>query len=392
MMKRKNKIGCTSLLCAAAVAVSLCGCAGRYENESFELYDGAGAKLGEFEGVSVISLLDDKLVYSGYSSDIFKFGRFDYGSYDLNTGESGYIGTISGFDSVYQECDVCRSDNMYLLITHGERGDDVYNFDLGAKTLEKLSIDGAEELYPNMALSDGSLILINRANGEDSVLSYNTASEETTTLTSEKAEGAVPIRAVCRDNDRFYDVRAVYGESNEKTLYLDIRDLSFGLLGSIDLTEMLETKADEFPNSNEEYVSDFAVRNGYMYYHNHDGALFVCRIVDDKSVEVLHCDRSFPEPVYSGYEHDDAFMFVHLGWGEDNTKLYRFDTSDGRLRVCDLGMDDADCPTRSVTIDSGSHILLRKSAKVSDKSEGVPNKLVYLGTDELEFKDVKDID
>ena len=397
-----------SLLCAPVAALMLVGCSitdtvsdysytmkYTYSNSKIDIYDSSETMIAQIEEQGLEIFLGDRLVYSRLPKGFGRFNnRWDIYCHDFLSGQDEYLGTIKGVYGFLGHQDVYLDEHVYVTVTLGDLAGEtaVYDIDLSGKSVEMIYSTDDGCVYGTLSSVGGKLLISNLGESNSRIVEYDPETKQTkTAVTVSKDDGTgtlSAIRTMCSDGDLVYVLRVVYTADHSKsTLYLDRYDLDYTLLDSIDMKDIFDPEQQAIFDQTDQIVVNFIVSNGYLYYENFSTMVYLGRIKEDNTFEKVYSDYSgVIDSAYDPYTDDDKLLLLEEGYDNGTNKLYLFDSTDGTMKQCDLGMNEPERYLCGVSKSLDGRLLFCKYPENDPKYEDLPENYIYTTLEELEFK------
>ena len=293
-MRMKMKLRLQSGICVILIFLLLSGCRESSQvssvpdiqdsipNENITIFDSSGERILNIDHYGTIIQTSDGFIYSKLAEVTSNEENImDYYHYTFSTDEHIKLGTVE--DWVYEASydSFCENNHAYILISTGdafnfdESRNYLYDIDLSNNTMTAFFLENASSPYNSMALVDNIIYITMPGNGKSIVNSFDIESKKMSklkeyTFNTETLFGDA-IRHITADENNIYLLRLhMEGETKVK-VFLDIFDLTFSPISSVDITsEITENTLETEDKTNEarQLVSHFEVKNNIVYYEN----------------------------------------------------------------------------------------------------------------------------
>lgn len=369
-------------------------------NEKISVYDSTGESISNIDHYGSIIQTSDGFIYSKLAEVTSNEENImDYYHYTFSTDEHIKLGTVE--DWVYEASydSFCENNHAYILITTGdafsfdESKNYLYDINLSNNTMTAFFLDNASSPYNSMALVDNKIYITMPGNGKSIVNIFDIESKKMSklheyTFNSETQSGDA-IRHITADENNIYLLRLhMEGETNVK-VFLDIFDLTFSPIFSVDITSEITAntlETEDKSNEARQLVSHFEVENNIVYYENFSisRALFEIPGISSanrENVQSKHILEASPA-LYRAIS-SSANSEVSIFYEAYKNTIFVMDTNARQIQETSFYIEDSNYHITYMTHNEHGDMLIFLDYVNPSSSETFPRKIYCVNISEL---------
>lgn len=388
-------------------------------NTTASIYSVANQEIGSICFYECLALIDSSVLYTKIPDGVSDPSiELEYRLYDIETGKDNKLGTV--IDWFYNEAyeTTVVEDHLYMSISTGDireqagRKQTIYDFDLTNYSMTPiLEIDGGIP-YNSFTIADDKLLLAELLeSGKTDLVEYDLTAEhgelpfvhgydDKDIFTSDS------IRHISSDETYIYMIRLSQNENDEHTLmnhnendeyilYMDTYDHDLRLLETVDISDICNPSSfylreEDIENERKMWVSNFLVRDSYIYYQNFSATTFLGSVNGDTINRFVETDDTFHLALEAeSFDANDLFLKTLGDESGDPTNrnlFYLVDQTTGEIQKAEFYADDKRYCFSSAMRNNKDMILLSMDYASTANGEQIPMRMYYLSMDDLEFK------
>lgn len=362
-------------------------------NEKISIYNINNTKIGEIERYGILVQTDDSIIYSKIpTGSVNSINEMDYYRYIFDTNENIKLGTIKNW-SYEAKYDTSVIDNsLYMFITTGDthvisnRTLELYKVDLSDNTMSVIFSEKGGFPYNTMTVTGNKLLMVRVITaGGCEVEEYDTISGSRKIIKkfdfNDKTSTGETIRQITSDESTISLLRLKMESENKINLYVDIYDHEMNFLHSVDVSTIPAKLTDSPKNELQQGVSNFVVKNNYIYYANFSITRFLGKIENKSLRSIMEINPEFEIAAESVKSKNTGLFFQ--SFNKDND-LYLLNYADGTIKKSTFKADDERYYIIYVSRDTDDNLLLTMHYKNPDTGEELAPKLYYLNLSDLD--------
>lgn len=372
-----------------------------YKNNVIPIYDVNSKKIGSITCFNYLAFVNNSVLYTKFPENVLTPNCLEYWLYNVETNEDRKLADID-IDAYAAFYETIEDDNhLYLSISFGEFASEnsrqtIYDVNLLEYTMSPiLEIEGGIP-YNSFTIANEKLIVAELLyNGYTDLVEYDLSESHSSVVVHSYDEtdyfSQNSIRHIYAENTNIYAVRLVNDGADNYSLWLDMYDLDYNLVNSIDISDIcvsthIQRTADSKINEWKQYIAYFFVRNNLFYYQNFSTTTAIGVVNNDEVDRLFNIDALFSYAM-SVSDNDASDLFIQ-SYG-DNTDyrniFYLINSKTHEVTTAEFFADDPLYSFRKA-FRGNDKILLTMGYTPYDKGERLPERLYYLDMNDLEFK------
>lgn len=364
-------------------------------SETISFYDINDNLITDIEHYGSIIQTDDGFIYSKLAaSSTNEVYVMEYFHYIFSTNEQKKLGVIENwvYEATYDT--FCENNHVYMLITTGnsfnfdETENYLYDINLVDNTMTAMLLENATAPYNSMTLANDKIFIVTPGRESCCVSRYDIEDKSLLKLKDYHFDSGSntgeTIRHISADEQYIYLLRLyMNGVSNVK-MYVDVFDLNFSPISSIDITNEIATNILESEDKNVELrqlVSHFEVSNNFIYYENFSitRALFQIQSVNLMDMDNVHTKQVFEanpalHKAISVSANDELSIFYEAY----QNRIFVMDSVAQQIQETNFFIKDSNYCITYMTYDSQGNVLIFLDYHDPSSFKTLPNRIYYV--------------